>query len=93
MIATSQKVQICPGLRSGFWESFGEYGAPVSVSGSGCAFCGAAGSLVDSCVLEDTWSRSFGGDPVVALDHGWYTSSSGERVAADHRDNAKFFRP
>lgn len=60
---------------------------------SGCAFCGAAGPLVDSCVLEDKWSRSFGGDPVVALDHGWYTSATGERVPADHRDNAKFFRP
>lgn len=60
---------------------------------SGCAFCGAAGPLVGSCVLEDKWSRSFGGDPVVALDHGWYTSTSGERVPADHRDDAKFFRP
>lgn len=69
------------------------YGAAVSVTGSGCAFCGAAGPLVDSCVLEDKWSRSFGGDPVVALDHGWYTSTTGERVPADHRDNAKFFRP
>ena len=69
------------------------YGAAVSVTGSGCAFCGAAGQLVDSRVLEDKWSRSFGGDPVVALDHGWYTSASGERVPADHRDNAKFFRP
>ena len=70
-----------------------EYGAAVSVTGSGCAFCGAAGSLVDSCVLEDKWSRAFGGDPVVALDHGWYTSTTGERVPADHRDDAKFFRP
>lgn len=63
------------------------------MTGSGCAFCGAAGQLVDSCVLEDKWSRSFGGDPVVALDHGWYTSTTGERIPADHRDNAKFFRP
>ena len=69
------------------------YGAAVSRTGSGCAFCGAAGQLVDSCVLEDKWSRSFGGDPVVALDHGWYTSATGERISADHRDNAKFFRP
>ena len=69
------------------------YGAAVSATGSGCAFCGAAGQLVDTCVLEDKWSRAFGGDPVVALDHGWYTSTTGERVAADHRDNAKFFRP
>jgi hypothetical protein len=44
-------------------------------------------------VVEDKWSRSFGGDPVVALDHGWYTDATGERVPADHRDNAKFFRP
>lgn len=63
------------------------------MTGSGCAFCGAAGQLVDSCVLEDKWSRAFGGDPVVALDHGWYTSATGERIPADHRDNAKFFRP
>ena len=65
----------------------------MTLTGSGCAFCGAAGPLVDSCVLDDKWSRSFGGDPVVALDHGWYTAASGERIAADHRDNAKFFRP
>lgn len=70
-----------------------EYGAAVTRTGSGCAFCGAAGSLVDSCVVEDKWSRAFGGDPVVALDHGWYTDAAGERVPADHRDNAKFFRP
>lgn len=59
----------------------------------GCAFCGASGQLVDTCVLDDKWSRSFGGEPVVALDHGWYTSPRGERVVADHRDTAKFFRP
>lgn len=63
------------------------------MSGTGCAFCGAAGQLVDSCVLEDKWSRSFGGDPIVALDHGWYTSTCGERVEAGHREDAKFFRP
>ena len=65
----------------------------MSLSGSGCAFCGASGSLVDTCVLDDKWSRSFGGEPVVALDHGWYTSAAGERIPADHRDSAKFFRP
>jgi hypothetical protein len=65
----------------------------VTLTGTGCTFCGAAGQLVDSCALEDKWSRSFGGDPVVALDHGWYTSASGERMPADHVDNAKFFRP
>ena len=61
--------------------------------GGRCAFCGATADLVPLGVLDDKWSRRFGGDPVVALDHGWYTSTTGERIPADHRDNAKFFRP
>ena len=44
-------------------------------------------------MLEDKWSRSFGGDPVVALDHGWYHDAAGAKVPADRRDHAKFFRP
>ena len=82
-----------PGYLAMIFLGPAEYLAPVTRTGSGCAFCGAAGSLVDSCVVEDKWSRAFGGDPVVALDHGWYTSAAGERVPADHRDSAKFFRP
>ena len=71
-----------PGYLAMIFLGCTEYLAPVTRTGSGCAFCGAAGSLVDSCVVEDKWSRAFGGAPVVALDHGWYTSATGERVPA-----------
>ena len=60
--------------------------------GSGrCAFCGATGQQVAVGVLDDKWSRRFGGDPVVALDHGWYTTSQGARRAVDQLDPSKFF--
>jgi hypothetical protein len=59
--------------------------------GGRCAFCGATADLVPLGVLDDKWSRRFGGDPVVALDHGWYTGVSGERHAVDRLDPSKFF--
>jgi hypothetical protein len=62
-------------------------------AGGGCAFCGATADIVPTGVLDEKWSRRFGGEPVVALDHGWYTTVRGERRAADHLDPAKFFGP
>lgn len=61
--------------------------------GQACAFCGATAEIVPTDVLDEKWSRRFGGAPVVALDHGWYTTVRGERRAADHLDPAKFFGP
>lgn len=55
-----------------------------------CAFCGANAATVPTGVLDEKWTRRFGGDPAVALDHGWYTVR-GERRAADHLDPSKFF--
>lgn len=65
----------------------------MKADGRGCAFCGAAGDLVPMGVLDEKWSRRFGGEPVVALDHGWYTTVSGEHRPMDHLDPAKFFGP
>ena len=65
----------------------------MGVGGRSCAFCGATAETVPTCVLDEKWSHRFGGDPVVALDHGWYSTARGERVAADHVDPGKFFGP
>lgn len=61
--------------------------------GGACAFCGATASMAWTDVLDEKWSRRFGGAPVVALDHGWYTTVHGERRDADHLDPAKYFGP
>lgn len=64
----------------------------MSLSQGSCAFCGASAQLVPTCVLDEKWSRRFGGYPVVALDHGWY-ESQGRRVPADEPSAQKFFGP
>lgn len=61
--------------------------------GAPCAFCGASRTLVETGVLDEKWSRRFGGAPAVALDHGWYLASDGRRVAADRLGSAKTFSP
>ena len=61
--------------------------------GSPCAFCGAARPLAETGVLDEKWSRRFGGTAAVALDHGWYASATGERTPADALGSAKFFSP
>ena len=63
------------------------------MAGGGCPFCGATASMVGTDVLDEKWSRRFGGAPVVALDHGWYTTVHGERRDADHLDPTKYFGP
>ena len=61
--------------------------------GAPCAFCGGTRTLVETGVLDEKWSRRFGGAPAVALDHGWYHSADGQRVAADRLGSAKTFSP
>jgi hypothetical protein len=62
-------------------------------AGAVCAFCSASRTLVETAVLDEKWSSRYGGTPVVALDHGWYTSARGERVQADRQGSPKTFRP
>lgn len=63
----------------------------LAASGRACHFCGAAAQLVPLRVLDEKWSRRFGGVPAVALDHGWFRSAAGHVVAADHLGTARSF--
>lgn len=65
----------------------------MAVRGAPCAFCVAARALVLTAVLDEKWSRRYGGTPAVALDHGWYTSATGQRVAVGQLGSAKPFSP
>ena len=65
----------------------------MAVRGSPCAFCGAARPLAETGVLDEKWSRRFGGTAAVALDHGWYASTTGERTRVGPLGSAKFFSP
>lgn len=64
----------------------------MMVASSTCAFCGAAAEIVSTAVLDEKWSHRFGGEPVVALDHGWYTTARGERVVTNGLSIAKSFQ-
>jgi hypothetical protein len=44
-------------------------------------------------VLDEKWIRRYGGTPVVALEHGSYRSSRGERVTSGQRPDERSFRP
>lgn len=63
----------------------------MATGGGGCAFCGATAPLVPIGVLDEKWCWRFGGEPVMALDHGWCTTVHGERKSADVLDPSKFF--
>lgn len=56
-----------------------------------CTFCGARADLVPVGVIEPKWYRRFGGGPAVALDHGWYTTTRGERRSTGPLDPSKSF--
>ena len=63
------------------------------MAGSCCAFCGAARPLVEISVLGDSWTKRYGGSPVVSLDHGWYTATQGEQQVAEYQTPVKVFQP
>lgn len=63
------------------------------MSAHGCAFCGASAQLVATPLLDEKWSRRFGGEPALVLDHGWFRAPSGDRVPVDLPTQGKYFHP